>query len=180
MSSPVAAALAGPAPARVPSGPRLSPLVCRLCAHPHPPAAIAICPECLGPLEPAYDPGRRLPSRAEIEARPRSIWRYREWLPVLDPPAVSTDTGFTPLIDAPALARALGVRSVLVKNDAVSHPTLSFKDRVVAVAINAAVGLGLDTVGCASTGNLANAVAAHAARAGLRAWVFVPDDLEIG
>jgi threonine synthase len=180
MSSPVAAAPLAPPADRAPAGPALAPLACRLCGAPHPPAALATCPECLGPLEPAYDPGRRLPSRRELEARPRSIWRYREWLPILGAPVVSLDTGFTPLVDAPALARALGVRRALVKNDAVSHPTLSFKDRVVAVALNAAAGLGLDTVGCASTGNLANSVAAQAARAGLRAWIFVPEDLEVG
>jgi threonine synthase len=93
---------------------------------------------------------------------------------------VSLDSGFTPLLDAPALARRLGVARVWVKNDAVSHPSLSFKDRVVASALNAALGLGLDTVGCASTGNLANAVAAQAARAGLPAWIFIPHDLELG
>ncbi len=180
MSSPVAAARAAPSAEHGARRPRLVPLACRLCGAPHEPAPLAICPECLGPLEPVYDPSRRLPTREEIEVRPRSIWRYREWLPLLDEPVVSTDTGFTPLLDAPALARALGVRRALVKNDAVSHPTLSFKDRVVAVALNAAVGLGIDTVGCASTGNLANAVAAQAARAGLGAWIFVPDDLEIG
>jgi threonine synthase len=139
---------------------------------------VAICEECVGPLEPAYAPARALPTRSQIEARPRSIWRYREWLPILGEPVVSLDTGFTPLLDSPALARALGVRRALVKNDAVSHPTQSFKDRVVAVALNAAIGLGLDTVGCASTGNLANSVAAQAARAGLAAWIFIPDDLE--
>ena len=172
-----AAPLAPAAPWRAP---RLASLACRLCGAPSEPAPVATCERCLGPLEPAYDPDRPLPTRAEIEARPRSIWRYREWLPLLDAPAVSLDTGFTPLLDAPALARALGVGRAWVKNDAVSHPTLSFKDRVVAVAVNAAIGLGLDTVGCASTGNLANAVAAQAARAGLAAWIFVPEDLEIG
>jgi threonine synthase len=186
MSTPAATARSAPSAERVPAGdrtparPRLAPLACRLCGAPHAPAALAACPECLGPLEPVYNPARRLPTRAEIEARPRSIWRYREWLPVLDEPAVSTDSGFTPLLEAPALARALGIRRALVKNDAVCHPTLSFKDRVVAVALNAAKGLGLDTVGCASTGNLANAVAAQAARAGLPAWIFVPEDLEVG
>jgi threonine synthase len=90
------------------------------------------------------------------------------------------DTGWTPLVAAPRLAARLGVARVWVKNDAVSHPSLSFKDRVVATAINAAAAFGLDTIGCASTGNLANAVAAQAARAGLAAWIFVPDDLEAG
>jgi threonine synthase len=177
MSSSVAAARVAVASRPVP---RLAPLSCRLCGAPADPAPVAVCEHCLGPLEPVYDPARRLPSRAEIATRPRSIWRYREWLPILDAPVVSEDTGFTPLVDAPALARALGVRRALVKNDAVSHPTCSFKDRVVAVALNAAVGLGLETVGCASTGNLANAVAAQAARAGLAAWIFVPEDLELG
>ena len=123
---------------------------------------------------------RRLPDRATIAARPQSMWRYREWLPFEGEPVASLDTGFTPLIDAPRLADKLGVARVWVKNDAVSHPTLSFKDRVVSTAINAALAFGLDTVGCASTGNLANAVAAHAARAGLASWIFIPEDLEIG
>jgi threonine synthase len=92
----------------------------------------------------------------------------------------SVDTGLTPLLEAPRLAARLGIARAWVKNDAVSHPTLSFKDRVVATAINAAAALGLDTVGCASTGNLAHAVAAHAARAGLKAWIFIPHDLELG
>ncbi|WP_242395492.1 threonine synthase [Anaeromyxobacter oryzisoli] len=161
-------------------GPRLAPLTCRLCGAPSAPSAVAVCERCLGPLEPAYDPHRRLPTRAEIEARPETMWRYLEWLPFLDAPVVSLDVGFTPLVDSPALARALGVHRALVKNDAASHPTFSFKDRVVASALNAALGLGLDTVGCASTGNLANAVAAQAARAGLAAWIFIPEDLEIG
>ena len=180
MPSSASAAHCAPPAESVPARPRLTSLACRLCSAPHEPAPFATCPECLGPLEPAYDRGRRLPTRREIEARPPSIWRYREWLPILDEPVVSTDTGLTPLIDAPALARALGIRRALVKNDAVSHPTLSFKDRVVAVALNAAVALGLETVGCASTGNLANAVAAQAARAGLEAWIFIPEDLEVG
>ena len=93
---------------------------------------------------------------------------------------MSLDSGFTPLLESPALAQRLGVARVWIKNDAVSHPSLSFKDRVVASALNAAIGLGLDTVGCASTGNLANAVAAQAARAGLQAWIFIPHDLEVG
>jgi threonine synthase len=127
-----------------------------------------------------YGPARTLPSAATIAARPPSLWRYHEWLPFDGEPVVSLDSGFTPLLDAPALARRLGVARVWIKNDAVSHPSLSFKDRVVASALNAALGLGLDTVGCASTGNLANAVAAQAARAGLPAWIFIPHDLELG
>jgi threonine synthase len=170
----------GAAPA--PPGPRLQPLPlrCRRCGTEYRPAPTAICEECLGPLEPAYDAGRVLPDRATIAARPASLWRYQEWLPFTGAPTLSLDTGFTPLVDAPALARALGVGRAWVKNDSVSHPTLSFKDRVVTTAINAAVAFGLDTLGCASTGNLANAVAAHAARAGLAAWIFIPHDLEIG
>ena len=161
-------------------GPRPLPLVCKLCHAPHPASASATCEECLGPLEPYYDAGRALPDAATIASRPQSLWRYREWLPFEGDAVVSLDTGFSPLLDAPALARRLGVARVWVKNDAVSHPSLSFKDRVVASALNAALGLGLDTVGCASTGNLANAVAAQAARAGLPAWIFIPHDLELG
>ncbi len=178
MSSPLAVARVAPSALATPSRPELSPLVCRRCGARFDARPVAVCEECVGPLEPAYAPARALPTRSQIEARPRSIWRYREWLPILGEPVVSLDTGFTPLLDSPALARALGVRRALVKNDAVSHPTQSFKDRVVAVALNAAIGLGLETVGCASTGNLANAVAAQAARAGLAAWIFIPEDLE--
>ena len=161
-------------------GPRPLPLACKLCHTPHPASASATCEECLGPLEPVYDAARALPDAATIAARPHSLWRYHEWLPFDGEPVVSLDSGFTPLLDAPALARRLGVARVWIKNDAVSHPSLSFKDRVVACALNAAIGLGLDTVGCASTGNLANAVAAQAARAGLPAWIFIPHDLELG
>jgi threonine synthase len=161
-------------------GPRPLPLVCKLCHAQQPASASATCEECLGPLEPLYDARRALPDAATIASRPQSLWRYREWLPFEGEPVVSLDTGFSPLLDAPALARRLGVARVWVKNDAVSHPSLSFKDRVVASALNAALGLGLDTVGCASTGNLANAVAAQAARAGLPAWIFIPHDLELG
>ena len=153
---------------------------CRLCGAAQPAAPIAICEECLGPLEPVYDPDRPLPDAATIATRAQSLWRYREWLPFEGEPALSLDSGFTPLVEAPALARRLGVARLWVKNDSVSHPSLSFKDRVVASAINAARAFGLDTVGCASTGNLANAVAAQAARAGLAAWIFIPDDLELG
>jgi threonine synthase len=153
------------------------PLRCHSCGHEHEAAPIAVCEVCLGPLEPIY-PHRALPDRRTIAARPQSIWRYREWLPLEGVPIHSLDTGCSPLLESPALARRLGVARLWIKNDSVSHPTLSFKDRVVASAINAAAAFGLDTIGCASTGNLANAVAAHAARAGLSAWIFVPDSLE--
>jgi threonine synthase len=164
------------------------PLVCKLCHTPAPAGPTAICEHCLGPLEPAPPADRALPNRETIASREPNLWRYREWLPftsdagIGDPFAapLSPDTGFTPLVSAPRLADRLGVARCWVKNDAVSHPSLSFKDRVVAAAINAAHAFGLDTVGCASTGNLANAVAAHAARAGLPAWIFIPHDLELG
>lgn len=154
------------------------PLVCHNCGARFEPEPSAICLTCLGPLVPEYDANRTLPDRDEIGRRAPSLWRYREWLPFDGTPTLSPDSGFTPLVEAPRLARHLGVARAWVKNDAVSHPTLSFKDRVVSTAINAARAFDIDIVGCASTGNLANAVAAHAARAGLDAWIFIPHDLE--
>src|SRR5437870_7297974 len=162
------------------SPPAARPLRCRSCGAERAPAPVAICDQCLGPLDPVYDPTRPLPDRATIAGRAPSLWRYREWLPFDGLPILSLDTGFTPLVEAPALARRPVVARAWVKNDTVCHPSLSFKDRVVAAAINAAAAFGLDTIGCASTGNLANAVAAHAARAGLKAWIFVPAELEAG
>jgi threonine synthase len=156
------------------------PLCCRSCGTRQDAAPTAICSNCLGPLDPIYDAARPLPAPADFKERPRSLWRYREWLPFRGDPLLSLDSGFTPLLEAPALARRLGLLRVWIKNDAVSHPTLSFKDRVVATAINAAAAFQLDTLGCASTGNLANAVAGQAARAGMPAWIFIPDDLETG
>jgi threonine synthase len=157
---------------------RALPLRCRVCGSESEPAPAAICEHCLGPLDVVYDKHRALPDRATIAGRARSLWRYREWLPFDGEPALSLDTGFTPLVEAPRLAERLGVRQAWIKNDAVSHPSLSFKDRVVATAINAARSFGLEVIGCASTGNLANAVAAQAARAGMRSWIFIPEDLE--
>lgn len=153
------------------------PQKCRLCGVEQAAAPVAVC-DCLGPLEPVYPSSRHYPDRAAIARRAPSMWRYREWLPFEGTADLSKDTGFTPLVDAPRLAQRMGVAQVWVKNDAVTQPSLSFKDRVVATAINAAKAFGLTTVGCASTGNLANAVAAHAARAGLKAWIFIPEDLE--
>src|SRR5690242_19565452 len=168
-------------PATIASPPLTArPLRCRSCGTERAAAPTAICEACLGPLDPVYDPGRLLPDRDTIAGRAPSLWRYKEWLPFDGDPVWSLDTGFTPLVYAPALAGRFGVARVWVKNDTVCHPSLSFKDRVVAAAINAAAACGLDTIGCASTGNLANAVAAQAARAGLAAWIFVPDDLEAG
>ncbi len=164
----------------IPAGPRPLPQACKLCGTAYPASASATCEECLGPLEPVYPAHRPLPDAATIASRAPSLWRYREWLPFEGEPVVSLDSGFTPLVASPVLARRLGVARVWVKNDAVSHPSLSFKDRVVATGLNAAIGLGCDTVGCASTGNLANAVAAQAARAGIPAWIFIPHDLEVG
>jgi threonine synthase len=159
-------------------GVRPRPQRCRACGADHEASPTAICEHCLGPLDPVLDPRRPLPTREEIQTRRWSLWRYREWLPFDGDPVHSLDTGGTPLVEAPRIAARLGVARAWVKNDAVSHPSLSFKDRVVATAINAAAAFGLDTIGCASTGNLANAVAAQAARAGLKAWIFIPEDLE--
>ena len=134
-------------------------------------APIHVCEMCFGPLEVAYDYARigKVLTRAAIEARPASMWRYAELLPLDGPPTVGQQSGLTPLVRADAWPSALGLKEVWVKNDAVSHPTLSFKDRVVSVALSKAREFGFDTVACASTGNLANSTAAHAAAAGLPA-----------
>jgi threonine synthase len=159
-------------------GLKVLPLHCAVCHAQYDPAPVAICEQCLGPLEPTYPVSAQIPTRAMISQRDPSLWRYREFLPFEGHPRISLDSGMTPLVEAPALARQLGVARAWLKNDSVSHPSLSFKDRVVATAINAAEALGLETLACASTGTLANAVAAQAARAGIPAWVFIPHDLE--
>ena len=154
-------------------------LTCHLCGATYPAEALWVCAECLGPLEVSYDyPAiRRVISRALIESRPRSLWRYLELLPVHEP-RTGFNSGFTPLVRASRLAEVLGVHEVYVKDDSVNHPTFSYKDRVVSVAATKAVELGFSTFGCASTGNLAGSVAAHAARLGLPCYVFIPNDLE--
>jgi threonine synthase len=119
-------------------------------------------------------------TRDEIAARPKNIWRYRELLPITGEPHTGFHSGFTPLVRCVRLAERLGVRELYIKDDSVNHPTLSYKDRVVSVAATRAVELGLDVLACASTGNLANSVAAHAARLGLECCVFIPDNLEAG
>jgi threonine synthase len=139
-----------------------------------------VCDQCLGPLEPVYDYGAIRLTRDEIARRPENIWRYRELLPIEGEPRTGFHTGFTPLVRCTRLAERLGIRELYIKDDSVNHPTLSYKDRVVSVAATRAVELGLDVLACASTGNLANSVAAHAARLGLECCVFIPDNLEAG
>lgn len=157
-------------------------LKCRECGHEYPLEATHVCEFDFGPLEVVYDYDRirgRL-TREAILARPRTMWRYRELLPIAGAPTVGTQVGYTPLVKADRLARRLGIRELWIKNDTVNYPTLSFKDRVVSVALSRACELGFKTVACASTGNLANSVAANAAAAGLEAYVFIPHDLEQG
>ena len=157
-------------------------LKCRECGREYPLAATHVCEFDFGPLEVAYDYDRIKKSltRATIESRPQTMWRYRELLPIAEEPTVGREVGFTPLIKADRLAKALGIRELWIKNDTVNYPTLSFKDRVVSVALSRARELGFKVVACASTGNLANSVAANAAAAGLKAYVFIPADLEQG
>ncbi|MDQ2760385.1 MAG: threonine synthase, partial [Actinomycetota bacterium] len=155
-------------------------LRCKECKTPYPLDARYVCERCFGPLEVAYgsraaaDPAQL---RRRIQAGPHSLWRYTDFLPVEDPPSGSLPAGWTPLLRADRLAEQIGVRELWIKNDA-ANPTHSFKDRVVAVGIARARELGFQTIACASTGNLANAVAAHAAAAGLESYVFIPSDLE--
>ena len=157
-------------------------LKCRECGRQYPLEALHVCDFDFGPLEVVYDYERiqGVMTRDLIVSRPQTMWRYRELLPVVDDPTVGFEVGFTPLIKADRLAERLGVRELWVKNDTVNYPSLSFKDRVVSVALSRSRELGFDTVACASTGNLANSVAANAAAAGLKAYVFIPADLEQG
>jgi len=158
-------------------------LICRACGATFPLAAQHACFECFGPLEIEYDPAAiARVTRAQIEAGPQNIWRYAALLPTGQDPdsRVTLDPGCTPLVAAGALAEALGLRAPLWVKDDSANPTHSFKDRVVSVALTAARGLGFTRFACASTGNLANSVAAHAARAGVPSMVFIPSDLEPG
>ena len=157
-------------------------LRCKECGHAYAPEARHVCEDvCFGPLEVVYDYDaiRSRVSRASIEAGPASIWRYRDFLPIEGDP-IDVGTGFTPLLRANRLARRLGLKELYIKNDGVNMPTLSFKDRVVSVALTRARELGFSTVSCASTGNLANSTAAIAAHAGMECCVFIPADLEAG
>ena len=155
-------------------------LVCRECGKKYPLEPLTACEDCFGPLELDYDYEaiQKSLSREILQKRPPNMWRYKEFLPLNEPPKVGFDVGFTPLIHAKRLGEVLGLTNLYIKNDAVNHPTLSFKDRVVAVSISKAIEFGFRVVGCASTGNLANAVAAQAASAGLDSYILIPEDLE--
>lgn len=155
-------------------------LKCRECGRLYPKEAIHICEFDFGPLEAAYDYDliSKNISRAVISSRAQTMWRYRELLPIDGLPTVGQQVGFTPLVKADRLAEKLGVKELYIKNDTVNYPTLSFKDRVVSVALSRAKELGFKIVACASTGNLANSVAANAAAAGLASYVLIPADLE--
>src|SRR6201993_4103198 len=157
-------------------------LKCRECGQDYPIEPLHVCETCFGPLEVVYDYGRirGAISHTLIESRPRNLWRYRELLPVDKEPDVGPCSGFTPLLHARRLGEELGIKRLYIKDDTVNHPTLSYKDRVVSVAISKAREFGFKTVSCASTGNLATAVAAHAARAGLQCVIFMPEGVEAG
>lgn len=157
-------------------------LKCRECKREFPINPIHVCEFCFGPLEVVYEYERiqKDLTRWRIEERPKTMWRYKELLPLDGEPSVGKNVGFTPLKKAERLGEVFGVKELYLKNDAVNHPTLSFKDRVVSVAISKAKEFGFEVVSCASTGNLANSVAALAAEGGLKSYIFVPHDLEQG
>lgn len=155
-------------------------LKCRICGQAYPNQPLNFCTEDFGPLEVDYDYQaiQKEVNKEKLERRPDNMWRFRELLPIDGDVTVGFQVGGTPLLRADRLAKELGVKHLWIKNDAVNFPTLSFKDRVVSVALSKAKEFGFSTVGCASTGNLANSVAANAASAGLRAYIMVPADLE--
>jgi threonine synthase len=155
-------------------------LKCRECAREYPTAPIYVCEFCFGPLEVIYNYEgiKKVLTKDTITSRPQNLWRYKELLPLDREPGDAFYTGFTPLIRADNLAKELGISELYIKDDTVAHPTLSFKDRVVAVALAKAKEFGFDTVSCASTGNLAHSVSAQGARAGLKRFIFIPASLE--
>jgi threonine synthase len=156
-------------------------LRCRECHREYPLKATHVCEFCFGPVEVTYDYDgiRKSASRQSIAAGPASLWRYKDFLPVDAENAIDIGAGFTPLVHAKNLGKLLGLNKLYIKNDTM-NPTWSFKDRVVAIAASRARELGYDKLACASTGNLANSVSAHAAAAGMEAVVFIPHDLELG
>jgi threonine synthase len=155
-------------------------LKCRECGREYSIEPIYVCEFCFGPLEAVYDYEKikESISRENIKKRENNLWRYRELLPIDGDPQVGLNSGFTPLVRADNLARALGVNNIYIKDDTVAHPTFSFKDRVVAVALTKAKEFGFDTVACASTGNLAHSVSAQGAKAGFKRFIFIPATLE--
>ena len=155
-------------------------LKCRECGREYPVKLLAGCEQCFGPLEADYyyEDVAKVLNRDILASRPNSIWKYRELLPLESEPKIGLATGGTPLVRSDRLGRKLGIENLYLKNDSVNAPTLSFKDRVTAVAINKALEFKLTAVGCASTGNLANSVAANAAAAGLPSYILIPDNLE--
>lgn len=157
-------------------------LKCRECERKYPKEPLHVCEFCFGPLEVDYDYEviKKSISRRSIEQGPASLWRYADLLPIDGEPTDGLNSGFTPLIRAKNLEDRLGVKALYIKDDTVCHPTLSFKDRVVSVALSKAKEFGFDTVSCASTGNLAHSVSAHAAIANLNCFIFIPADLEMG
>ncbi len=157
-------------------------LKCRECGRKYPKEPLYVCEYCFGPLEVDYNYEKiaKKLTREVIKFRPKTLWRYRELLPIDTEPSDGLYSGFTPLIRAKNLEKTLGVKELYIKDDSVNHPTLSFKDRVVAVALSKAKEFGFDTVACASTGNLANSVAAQSAIANLKGYIFIPADLELG
>ncbi|HUO07670.1 MAG TPA: threonine synthase [Phycisphaerae bacterium] len=157
-------------------------LRCRECHKAYPQKGVHVCEVCFGPLEVEYDYAamQGKVTRASIESKERNLWRYRDLLPVEGEPKAGLNSGWTPFKRARNLEKYLGVKELYIKDDSANYPTWSYKERVVSVAITKAIELGYDTVGCASTGNLANSVAAHAAQAGLKAFVMIPHDLELG
>ncbi|MEK7376275.1 MAG: threonine synthase [Candidatus Margulisiibacteriota bacterium] len=157
-------------------------LKCRECGRLYPKEELFVCEYCFGSLEVIYDYDeiREILTKEMIESRPKNMWRYKELLPIEGKPTDGLYSGFTPLVKAKNLAKVLGVSELYLKDDSVCHPTLSFKDRVVAVALSRAKEFGYKVVACASTGNLANSVASNAAKAGLKSYIFIPSDLERG
>jgi threonine synthase len=155
-------------------------LKCRECGREYPVDPIYVCEFCFGPLEVAYDYKKikRVLTRSNILKREKNLWRYKELLPIDGDPQVGLNSGYTPLVRAERLAEELGMKELYIKDDTVAHPTLSFKDRVVAVALTKAKEFGFDTVACASTGNLAHAVSGLGAKAGFTRFVFIPASLE--
>jgi threonine synthase len=157
-------------------------LKCKECGHRVGISPVHVCQACFGPYEVEYDYARMKGkvTRQSIAAGPKSLWRYKDFLPVEGEPKVGLNSGYTPFRKANRLAKELGCTDLWIKDDSCNYPTYSYKERVVSVAISKAIEFGFDTVGCASTGNLANSTAAHAAIAGMRCFVMIPHDLEQG